>query len=82
LIGFPSITSEEEKQIQNLLNECTVVSLSNDIKKKYAELRRLHGLKLADALVAATAIVQGLPLITADKQFKKLAELNLIAYEA
>lgn len=81
LIGFKQITAAEENQIQSLLDECVVLPLNNDIKKKYIEIRRSYQLKLADALIAATALSTDIPLITSDKQFRTVAELNLIAFE-
>jgi predicted nucleic acid-binding protein len=81
LLGFKDITAKEEKQIGELLNECRVVPMSDDIKEKYVEVRRKHRLKLADAVIAATAIVSYMPLITSDKQFKTIKELKLITYE-
>jgi hypothetical protein len=38
--------------------------LEKDIRQKAAELRRQHNLELPDAIVAATAVVHGLTLIT------------------
>ena len=81
LIGFKQMTTAEEKQIQSMLDECIVIPLNNEIKKKYVQLRRSYSLKMADAIIAATAISAGVPLITADKQFRAVSELNLIAYE-
>lgn len=81
LIGFPDISEKEEKQINELLNECLVVSLSNNIKKAYIELRKKYYLKLADAIIASTAIALNIPLITSDKQFASVKELILIQYE-
>jgi predicted nucleic acid-binding protein len=81
LIGFKQMTSGQEKQIQTLLSECVIVPLNNAIKRKYVEIRRAYYLKLADALIAASAIASKLPLITSDKQFRTVAELSLIAFE-
>jgi predicted nucleic acid-binding protein len=81
LIGFKDMTAKEEKQIEELLSECKVVSISDSIKEKYIEVRRKCRLKLADAVIAATAIVSDIPLITSDKQFKTIKELKLITYE-
>src|SRR5580704_16391751 len=64
LIGFKNMTTKEEKQIDGLLKECVVVSMSNNIKEKYIEVRRKYHLKLADAIIAATAIANNIPLIT------------------
>jgi len=38
-------------------------------------------LKLADAVIAATSIATGIPLITSDKQFKTVNELKFVTYE-
>lgn len=67
LTGFGQITAKEERQIQNLLDECAIVPLNNDIKKAYVEIRKAHHLKLADAIIAGTAIALNIPLVTADK---------------
>ena len=80
LMGFQDISIKEEKQINELLNDCLVVSLNNNIKKEYIELRKKYRLKLADAIIAATAITLNIPLITSDKQFTIVKELNLIQY--
>jgi predicted nucleic acid-binding protein len=79
-MGFQDISIKEEKQINELLNDCLVVSLNNNIKKEYIELRKKYRLKLADAIIAATAITLNIPLITSDKQFAIVKELNLIQY--
>lgn len=68
LIGFPDISSKEGTKINELLSECLIVSLNNNIKKNYIELRRKYHLKLADTIIASTAISLNIPLITSDKQ--------------
>jgi len=81
LLGFKEMTAKEEKQFNSLLSECLVVSLNNSIKDHYVSIRRNYHLKLADAIIAATAIASGIPLITSDKQFRTVKELNLVTYE-
>jgi Predicted nucleic acid-binding protein, contains PIN domain len=81
LIGFKDITDKEEQQIASLLNECAVIYLNNNIKLRYKETRKRYHLKLADAVIAATAAAFDIPLITADKQFKTITDLKLVAYE-
>ncbi|MEO5649881.1 MAG: PIN domain-containing protein [Ginsengibacter sp.] len=81
LMGLKNITLKEEKQITALLNDCLVISLNNEIKEKYVAVRRKYYLKLADAIIAATAIAIDIPLITADKQFKTVDELKIVTYE-
>ena len=80
LVGYKNISTKEEQQISELLNDLSIIDLNNR-KEKYIDIRKTHGLKLADAVIAATAIVSGFPLITADKQFKVVKGLNLITYQ-
>ena len=77
LLSFSGITAEEENNIKSLLLDCIEISLSNEIKEKTIEIRKKYKTKLPDAIVAASAIVKNLPLITADKGFNQIEELDL-----
>ncbi len=77
LLSFSGITAEEENNIKSLLLDCIEISLSNEIKEKTIEIRKKYKAKLPDAIVAASAIVKNLPLITADKGFNQIEELDL-----
>ena len=77
LLSFPSISQNEEEDIREYLNACTVVALSSNIKERTIALRRMYRIKLPDAIVAATAIEENVPLISADKGFCKMVELQL-----
>lgn len=54
--------------------------MNNNIKEKYVDIRKKYKLKLPDAIIAATAIVSNIPLISADKQFQTVRELTLVAF--
>ena len=77
LLSFSGITAEEENNIKSLLLDCIEISLSNEIKEKTIEICKKYKTKLPDAIVAASAIVKNLPLITADKGFNQIEELDL-----
>jgi predicted nucleic acid-binding protein len=81
LIGYKYNSIKREEQIFELLNDCSIISMNNLIKEKYVEIRKKHHLKLADTVIAATAIALNMPIITADKQFKTVSGLKLIAYQ-
>ena len=53
----------------------------NRIRDITIRLRRQYTLKLPDAIVAATAIFLGIPLISADKHFEKISELTFFLYQ-
>lgn len=77
LLSFSGITSEEENNIKSFLLDCNEISLTDEIKEKTIEIRKKYKIKLPDAIVAASAIENNLPLITADKGFNQIEELNL-----
>lgn len=81
LLSFPEITSFEEQQIRSFIKDCTVLFLTENVKNKTIALRRSYKIKLPDAIIAATAIENNLQLITADKGFKQIAELDLALIE-
>ena len=77
LLSFANITEQEEQSIRSFLEKCQLLSLTNEVKNKTILLRRKYNIKLPDAIIAATAIENGLELITADIGFRKISELKL-----
>ena len=80
LLGYKSLTKEHESQIISILEDCLIIQMNDAIKEKYLELTRKYSFKLPDALIAATALVLDIPIITADKGFQKINELKLVFY--
>lgn len=64
-----------------MLENCVIIDINNSIKSEVVRLRRNYSLKLPDCIIAATAIYFDLPILTADKDFVKIEELNLMLYE-
>jgi predicted nucleic acid-binding protein len=53
--------------------------LEKDIRTKAAELRRIHNLELPDAIIAATAVIHGITLITNNTaDFAGIENLHLL----
>ena len=77
LLSYSGITHQEETTIKSLLSDCIELYLSKQIKDKTIEIRKKYRLKLPDAIIAASAIVNNIPLITADKEFQQISELKL-----
>ena len=63
------------------INIIDLLATNEGLKSKIIEMRNQYRLKLPDAIIAASAIVNDIVLITADKGFKKVAELQLIIIE-
>jgi predicted nucleic acid-binding protein len=81
LLSFPKITKDSKSTIKNFLKNCTVVELNPTIKTYAMKCRRKWNLKLPDAIIVATAMYYKLPLITADKDFSKVNNMEIILYE-
>ncbi len=81
LIGYSGNSKKREEQIAGLLSDCSIISMNTLIKEKFVEIKKQHGLKLADAIIAATAMAFDMRIITGDKQFRKVDKLKLITYE-
>jgi predicted nucleic acid-binding protein len=48
---------------------------------KVIAIRKKYKIKIPDSIVIATSLYLDLPLVTADSDFRKVEELNLIFYE-
>ena len=81
LKSFPQISAKELSIIDGLIKECQVINLNQEVKNLAVEIRRTRSMKLPDAIVAASAYYSKLPIFTADKEFEKLDELDVIIYE-
>jgi predicted nucleic acid-binding protein len=72
LLSKPGLTNDQVKILQSLINSCVLVDFNHEIKSEAIKIRRHYKLKNPDAIVAASAKYLKLPLLTADKDFKKL----------
>ncbi len=81
LLGYNGISSLEQKKVNSFINDCVVVDISEDIKLKTIAIRQNFKLKLPDCIIAATAEFLDIPLLTADKDFKKIKKLSITFYE-
>ena len=73
------------RAMERFLHRFQVIELNEDISRTAVRLLRRyrlsHGLLIADALIAATAITEGLPLISKNQRdFRFIAGLDLRPY--
>ncbi|HAT76089.1 MAG TPA: VapC toxin family PIN domain ribonuclease [Flavobacterium sp.] len=81
LLGVFSINKTQKSNVQKMLNSCFVMEMNPEIKQITINLKQKYKLKLADAIIAATAIHYNLMFITSDADFKSIKELELIYLE-
>jgi hypothetical protein len=81
LLGYKVITSREQNNIKLFLKECIIIDINEEIKKLTIQIKQKNQMKLPYSIIAATALFIEIPLLTADKGFKKISKLNLALFE-
>lgn len=82
LLGYQEISNDDKVKINFFLSECTVFPLNDEIKNLCIAIKQNSKVKTPDAIVAATSIYNQIPLITSDKGFEKIQDLDLFLYKA
>ena len=76
---------QELRSIERFLKRFEILKLNEQISSEAVELLRVyrlsHGLLIADAIIAATALVYQLPFISKNqKDYRFIEQLNLVSY--
>lgn len=69
----------ERQSITTLLSMVTLVELPLSVRNEAAHLRGITGLKLPDAIIAATALTLGAELLSNDRQMTRVPGLVVTA---
>jgi len=75
---LPNATEKHIKITQQYIDYCKVYDLSETIVLKIIELRRKYKIKDFDSIIAATALVNNLSLVSNDKGFLNIKNLRTI----
>ena len=79
LLCWKSATEKDLEVLHNFIDDALVIELEQPIKYKTADIRKKHRIKLPDAIIAATALVYKLTLISRNvSDFKDIDGLQLI----
>ena len=77
--GFPFQDKQEEKEIVKFCTMFNRFSITEEVEKRTILIRKSHKIKLPDAIIAATAIVHNLILVTRnDSDFKNISGLKVL----
>jgi len=79
LLSATHLTTEETEQIKAFLRLCQRVELTTEVIEQTISIRQQYHFKIPDAIIAASALCLQIPLISADTDFQKVANLNLIS---
>lgn len=74
LLSYPNLGNREDTAIRNCLSDLTIIGITEDIKDHAIALRRLHTMKLPDAVIAATAISLSAELLSCDERLVRLPD--------
>lgn len=79
LLCWKTIDEKELVVLHNFIEDAFIIELEQQIKLKTADVRKQHKIKLPDAIIAATALVNDLTLITHNiADFKNITGLKVI----
>jgi len=79
LLCWKHSTEKDEEMLHYFIKDCWVIELEQEIKYKTAEIRRKYKIKLPDAIIAASAMVYNLILVSRNiPDFSKIEGLEII----
>jgi predicted nucleic acid-binding protein len=78
LFGFPQLSDEEAERIEKFLHTVSIIPMDSQIARLTGTIRKKHQLRIADSVIAATALFTGTRLLTRNVgDFKKVPELHI-----
>jgi len=79
ILGFKFATQEEDLIAQDFVDDSMIFGITDPVVQKTIALRKVHKIKLPDAIIAATAITHDLTLISRnDRDFRKINGLKYL----
>jgi hypothetical protein len=79
LLCWKTATEKDTEVLDDFINDALVLELERPIKLKTADIRKAHRIKLPDAIIAATALVYDLTLLSRNlSDFSGINGLKLI----
>ncbi len=82
LLGYPNLHKNEEEKFNLLINHSILHPIDNKIIEETISIRKGHKIKLPDAIIAATCLVNGLDILTLNtKDFENIDGLKVIEPE-
>jgi predicted nucleic acid-binding protein len=79
MLAWKGHTDESLRQTTDLIKLLPELPMSEPVIVQAIRIRKAYGLKLPDAVIAATAMANGLQLMTANESdFRRVADLNLL----
>ena len=79
VLGYHNLSPKEKAEFIEFFQNTEVISINKEIKELSIALRQKSKIKLADSIIAASALARSLPLVTVNENdFKNIKELTII----
>jgi len=79
VLGYHQLTAEDKQDFVDFFDAAEILSISQPVLDKATDLRQKRRMSLGDSIIAATAILNNLTLVTANtKDFTWIPDLNLL----
>ena len=79
-LGYPFPNRDEENAVTKLCEMFERIFLTKEVEKQTIHIRKFNKIKLPDAIIAATAMVHNLTLVTRNSDdFKKILGLKIVS---
>ena len=78
LFAFPQLSDEEAERIEKFLQSVSIIPMDSQIARLTGSIRKTYQLKIADSVIAATALFTHAQLVTRNVgDFKRVPELRI-----
>lgn len=82
MLGYHQLKKIEKRYLENFFNAIRLLPIDADVVNKAIELKQKRNIVTPDAIVAATALVYNLPLLTQNKKdFNRIESLEVYTIE-
>lgn len=81
LLGYKKLKANEEKLIEDFLDNCIIIDINPTIKREVIKLKRKFSVKLPDAIIIGSSKYMDIPVLTSDNEFNKIDGLEVIFYD-
>jgi predicted nucleic acid-binding protein len=79
VLGYHKLSSVNKQHFENFFQTTQMFPISDEVIEKASILRQQKKMSLGDALIAATALIHGLTLVTSNvKDFEWIEDLSVL----
>lgn len=79
VLGYHQLRMEHRQKLEHIFQILPILGVSDKIIDRAVALRQTRKMSLGDALIAATALVHGLPVVTANvRDYSWIEELDVV----